>query len=197
MHLGLQAQTDPNREAQARRELDYNNQSNDNPRAQLSDRFADNLWYGGGLQLGFNANTFESFFVIGLSPMVGYKIHPNISFGPRVSVNYNNYRVRNTGNQDFSSGYVTWSAGVFGRARIINPIFIHAEYSLENDVIGFLDSEPVRRTRSVPYLGAGYSQQNFGGASSEFLVLFRLISTESQLVVESPFVVRAGINFNF
>lgn len=190
----LMAQTE-RRDNEARRDLDY--RTNYRPSQERPERFADNLWFGGGVQLGFQSSTFESFFNVGLSPMVGYKVTNNLSFGPRVSVNYNSYSQRNTGN-DFSRGFFTWAAGMFGRMRVINPFFIHAEYSLESEVIGFIgpDNDPVRRNRGVPYLGAGYSPFNPGGGSSEVVVLFRLSGT-SQLVNEAPFVVRAGLNFNF
>lgn len=188
------AQTNPDREDQARRDLEYGSPGNQAPR---SDRFGDNLWFGGGLQLGFTGGTFQSFFNIGLSPMVGYKLNNTFSVGPRVAFSYNSFKQRNT-TSDFTSNYFTWAAGIFGRARIINPFFAHVEYSLESDVIGFnpTTNDPVRRNRGVPYIGAGYSPFNPGGASSEILVLFRL-NQQAQFIAESPFVIRAGINFNF
>ncbi|NJO87113.1 MAG: hypothetical protein HC821_03620 [Lewinella sp.] len=128
--------------------------------------------------------------------MVGYKITPILSVGPRVSIAYNAYSLRNTGNNDFKSKFWTYSAGLFARARIINPFFAHFEYGLESDVIGFIGEQAIRRTRSVPYIGAGHSPFNPGGISTEVLVLFRL-GQGNQIINEAPFVIRAGINFNF
>jgi hypothetical protein len=189
--LQLAAQTDPDREAEAEADLDY--YSGDKPSQERSDRFSDNLWFGGGIQLGFQANTFNSFFLIGLSPMVGYKLNDRFSVGPRVSLNYNRFTCDQG---DFKTGYLTWEAGIFARAKIINPIFIHAEMSLENRRLITGCNEPLRQTRSVPYLGVGYSPDNGGGGSSELLLLFRL-RRDGQNIIESPYVFRTGFNFNF
>ncbi len=190
--LAATAQNDQPREEAARQDLDYYNRNKPNT---LANRSGSNLWFGGGLQLGFSSSNFQSFFNIGLSPMVGYKVTNQLSFGPRVAVAYNAFKQRNTG-ADFSSNYLTWAVGVFGRMRVFNEFFIHTEYSLESDIIGFIGNEPVRRNRGVPYLGAGYSPFNPGGGSSEILLLFRLASS-SQIIQEAPYVLRAGINFNF
>ncbi|MEL6140192.1 MAG: hypothetical protein AAFQ37_08420 [Bacteroidota bacterium] len=190
--ISLSAQT--RREREASQDLDYY-KGDRNTRAPRGESFGQNLWFGGGLQLGFSSSNFESFFNVGLSPMVGYKITPALSIGPRVALNYNAYRLRNTAD-DFNSNYFTWSAGAFTRLKVIEPFFVQAEYSLESDVIGFIDGDPVRRNRGVPYLGAGYSPWAGGGASSEIVVLFRL-NGDSRLVNEAPFVIRAGFNFNF
>lgn len=192
LSVAASAQTDRQREEAARQDLDYYNR---NKPSRLANRSSSNLWYGGGLQLGFSSTNFQSFFNVGISPMVGYKVTNNLSFGPRVALAYNSFKRRNT-NDDFSSNYLTWAVGVFGRMRVFNEFFIHTEYSLESDIIGFVGNEPVRRNRSVPYLGAGYSPFNPGGGSSEFVVLFRLASS-SQIIREAPYVFRAGINFNF
>lgn len=194
LSLQLSAQTNPEREREAARDLDY--YSGDRPSQQRSDRFSDNLWYGGGVQLGFQANTFNSFFLIGLSPMVGYKVNNFLSVGPRISLNYNRFTCDLGGNDRFKSGYLTWEAGLFARAKIINPIFIHAEMSLENRRLITGCSEPIKQNRSMPYLGIGYSPDNGGGGSTEFLLLFRL-RRDGQNIIESPYVFRTGINFNF
>ncbi len=195
LFVGFQlfGQTDERQEEAARRDLDYYNRAA--PRAANNDRFGASLWYGGGLQLGFSSFNSQSFFNIGLSPMVGYKVTNNISFGPRVAISYNSFRQR-APFTEIKANYITWAAGVFGRVRVINPFFAHVEYSLESDVIGFLGNEPVRRNRGVPYVGAGYSPFNPGGGSSEMLLLFRL-APRSQIVREAPYVIRFGINFNF
>lgn len=192
--LQVSAQTDPEREAEAAKDLDY--YSGDSPRFQRSDRFVDNLWYGGGVQLNFQANTFNSFFLIGLSPMVGYKLNDRFSIGPRISLNYNRFTCDQGAADNFKTGYLTWEAGIFARAKIINPIFIHAEMSLENRRLIVGCSEPLKQNRSVPYLGIGYSPDNGGFGTAELLLLFRL-RNDGQNIIESPYVFRTGFNFNF
>ena len=70
------------------------------------------LWYGGGFNLGFSGNSFQSLFQIGISPMVGYKITEEFSVGPRASVQYNYFRV-NDGGQVLRASPITWAAGAF------------------------------------------------------------------------------------
>lgn len=43
------------------------------------------IWYGGGLNLGFSGQSGLNVLQLGASPMVGYKILPRWSVGPRVS----------------------------------------------------------------------------------------------------------------
>lgn len=175
----------------ARDDLDY--YSEGEKRAPQEERFIDNLWFGGGVQLGYQANNAVSLFTIGLSPMVGYKVTPNVSFGPRISVNYNAFRCEAN---DVKSNYMTWEAGLFGRLKVFNQFFVHGEYSLENRRLIFQCAEPTKQIRSMPYLGVGYTSGFPGGAGSEILLLFRL-RRDGDAIIEPPYVIRAGFNFNF
>ena len=47
--------------------------------------FAHRLWYGGGFNLNFGGNGGSNQLLIGVSPMVGFKINDIFSLGPRVS----------------------------------------------------------------------------------------------------------------
>lgn len=185
----LAAQTEEDR---ARQDLDYYDQedSNGEPRPE---RFVDNLWFGGGLQLGFSASNGVSLFNVGISPMVGYKVTPNVSFGPRLSLNYNAFRCDFN---DIKSNYITWEAGMFGRLKVFNQFFVHGEYSLESRRLIISCDEPLKQVRSMPYLGVGYTSGFGGGPGSEILLLFRL-RRDGQAIIESPYVIRAGFNFNF
>lgn len=183
-------------EDEAREELDY--YRTDREPANFG---AGSLWYGGGFQLGFSSNSFESIFQIGISPMVGYKVTPWFSIGPRASVLYNAYSF-NVGNDRESSNFFTYSGGVFARAKAFQQFFAHAEYNLENDVIGLNPTtfDPIRRTRGVPYIGAGFVQggggfQGGGGVGFEIMILFPLI--EREFINDSPYIIRSGINVNF
>lgn len=157
------------------------------------------LWYGGGFTLGFSANSFQSLFQIGVSPMVGYKITPKFSAGPRASFVYNNLRVQ-SGNQVLSANPISWDAGVFARYKIIPIIFAQIEYQFENDVQGFnivngSDLEPVRIQRSNFLAGLGYSSS--GGSLLGYEILLLYNTTLPSNVIESPFVIRIGFTYNF
>lgn len=160
-------------------------------------RFTDQLWYGGSFVIGFSGGTFESLFQIGLSPMIGYKLTPNFSFGPRISYVYSHYRQRIGGNVE-KYNYGTYALGVFSRYKIVPMVFAHLEYSYQSDVVGFntVDNEPIRRNRGIPYIGLGY--QSGGGykrAGYEILALYNLNAEEN--FIQGPFSFRIGFNYNF
>lgn len=186
-------------EEDAKQDLDYYNSADE----RKSNRFEagslmDQLWFGAGAQLGFSANNFQSTFLVGLSPMVGYKVNNFLSFGPRGSLVYNNFRIDTGGADRLSFNFVTWQAGLFARARIINPIFAHVEYSLVNEAFAFNETtgEVTRRTRAIPFAGGGYSQDAGPGTLGfELLILFRL--SQADQLGDSPFEFRSGLNFNF
>ena len=178
-------------EREAEQDLDY---YSDKQPANFNDgRLGSQIWWGTGAQLGFNSNNFESFFQIGLSPIVGYKINQVLSVGPRGSFAYNSY---NNVNLPERQNFITWSAGAFARAKVFGQFFAHGEYSLLNEVDGFNGDEAIRATRAVPFLGGGISQGGGPGqAGFEILILFRL--TAADRIGDSPFQFRSGLNFNF
>ncbi len=183
-------------EEEARDDLDYYNTENDRVRVQRGDTFGSNLWFGTGAQLGFTGGNGTSFFQIGLSPIVGYKVNNFLSVGPRGSFSFNRYK-EDFGNGVFKRSFVTWSAGAFARAKVIFPFFVHTEYSLLNEVQNFdTNGDPVRRTRAIPFLGGGISQGGGdGGVGYEILLLFRL--SQADQIGDQPFEFRTGLNFNF
>lgn len=184
-------------EEEAKEDLDYYNTDNDRSRFdERGDDFGSNLWYGAGAQLGFSGGNNSSFFQIGLSPIVGYKLNNFLSVGPRGSFAYNSFRfATNVG--DVRENFVTWSAGAFARARVAGQFFAHAEYSLVNERLqNFQTGELEGITRAIPFLGGGISQGGGPGAAGfEILILFRLSGTDR--IGDSPFEFRSGINFNF
>jgi hypothetical protein len=183
-----------NTEEGARDDFDYYSSTNDQD--QRGESFADNLWFGTGAQLAFQGGNNTSFFQIGLSPIVGYKINNFLSVGPRGSFAYNRYK-EDFGNGEFKANFVTWSAGAFARTKIVFPFFAHVEYSLLNEVQNFDgNGDPVRSTRAIPFLGGGISQGGQdGGAGYEILILFRL--SQADRIGDAPFEIRTGLNFNF
>jgi hypothetical protein len=184
-------------EEEARDDLDYYNTENDRVQDQRGDTFGENLWFGTGAQLGFQGGNNTSFFQIGLSPIVGYKLNNFLSVGPRGSFAYNSYK-EDFGNGEFKASFVTWSAGAFARAKIVYPFFAHVEYSLLNEVQNFdANGDAVRSTRTIPFLGGGISQGGGqgGGAGYEILILFRL--SQADRIGDAPFELRTGLNFNF
>lgn len=164
--------------------------------------FAQNLWFGAGGSLGYSGNNFRSIFNIGISPMVGYKVIPNLSIGPRVGVTYLSQRF-NSGNGIFRFNSWNFEYGVFARYRVIPVVFVHVEYGQEN--IGFTDgtikpgsnNELNKFRESIPYtyVGAGYQSEMGGVWGYEFALLFDL--QDDPFDGRPPFFFRGGINYNF
>ena len=187
----LSAQTEEDR---ARDDLDYYKSGD----TREQSRGGGDLWYGAGAQLGFSSNQFNSLFVVGLSPIVGYKLNNFLSVGPRGAFTYNAYREDVGANDRLKINYITWEAGLFARAKVIYPFFAHVEYSLVSEARSFdrVNQTAQRVTRAVPFAGAGISQGGGPGQSGfEILVLIRLASAE--FINDSPVVFRTGINYNF
>lgn len=163
-----------------------------------TETFAQQLWYGGSFNLGFSSNTYSNVFQLGLSPMVGYKITPKFSAGPRVSVNYTNYREQTFGGQVLSKGFANYGIGAFSRFKIIPIIFAHVEYERENYGLIYLDNTNnlavQRQSRNNTFLGLGYTQ-GYSELSYEILLLYNLTLPDN--VLESPFVIRVGFNYRF
>jgi hypothetical protein len=176
------------RQNDARDDLRYNTV---NQRPVVNE--AGELWYGAGAQLGFQGGNNFSYFRVGVSPIVGYKLNNFLSVGPRASLTYNSIRDDFVG---FDENFIDWSVGAFTRAKVFRGIFVQAEYSLLSEVDFFGNGDKNRNIRAVPFLGGGFSQGGGPGMGGfEFGVLFRLIQRER--LNDSPFQIRTGFNYNF
>ncbi len=170
-------------------------------------RLTDHLWYGGGGNLGFSGGNNFNFFTFGLSPMVGYKIIPQVSVGPRLSFNYN--FIKGVGSDGFvhKAQPASYSAGLFTRFKFVRMFFLHAEYEYESrevfyvDGLGYLvlDNEgnilTDRISRENIYAGLGYTNSSDGRWGYEVLLLYNFLTPESSL--ELPFDLRVGLTYNF
>ena len=184
-------------EEEAKEDLNYYNKSD----REYDRRGASPFWYGTSAQLGFAANNFRSDFVIGLVPIVGYKINDFLSVGPRGSIIFNrSVRQQNFGDE-VKFSYFTWSIGAFTRAKIYRGFFAHVEYSLYGEADSYTvnadgDVDVNRITRALPFAGGGISQGGGpGSVGFEILLLFRL--TQADRINDQPFEFRTGINYNF
>lgn len=164
--------------------------------AQESTKFSDKLWYGGGVNLGISGSNGFNTFGLGIAPMVGYKVGGPFSLGPRAALNYTHIRVRLLNNEIATANPLSWSAGVFGRAKIIRTIFAHVEYELEEQAFAVFQGNDIaiqRVQRNNTYIGGGY---NSGGIwASEIMLLYNVTPVVTDL--RSPFVVRFGFTYKF
>ncbi len=166
------------------------------------------LWYGGGFNLGFSGSSGFSAFVLGISPMVGFKAfegNNDFSIGPRLSLEYSYFKGTGNDGQIHSVQPLSYAFGVFTRYKVLGNFFAHVEGEFENRqvvltdfgnrfIIG-VDGEPVteRDPRQNFYLGAGY---NSGGLFAyEILAIYNVTEPDNSLVL--PFDIRFGFTYKF
>lgn len=165
----------------------------DDRQTQPSD-FKSKLWYGGNINLGFQGNNFESLFNIGLAPMVGYKITPEFSIGPRVELIYSYYKVA-AGPSILRYNLYGGGIGPFARYKFFKMLFFHLEYQLEYaqfPSISPLDGSKNSQFFNNTFVGLGY---NAGGG--EILLLYNLSDQQSRNTLGMPISIRFGFTLNF
>jgi hypothetical protein len=157
---------------------------------------ASKIWYGGGLNLGFSGQSGLNVLQIGGSPMVGYKIIPRWSVGPRFSFLASRYSGKAFINKITP---IDWGVGVFTRLKIISAIFAHAEYEIANQAFVLADGLKLytdRLQQNNVYVGGGYSSGQ-GNTRFEVVGLYNLQTPESNLYFISPITFRFGFTVNF
>jgi len=168
-------------------------------RQQTTSELLERLWYGGGLSLGFSQGNGASQFQLGASPMVGYKIAEPWSFGPRVAITYNHYRVRVFSEVE-TANPISWAVGAFMRYKLFPAIFAHTEYEFANEPVFDLTAtnelQVLRRERNNIYFGAGYTTSGGKGTVGYETVLLLNIN-EPDNTVEVPWVLRFAFTYGF
>ncbi len=145
------------------------------------------MYYGGHLNLSFGKYT-----VIGVQPIIGYKITPRLSAGLKIRYDY-------IKDKRYTTPYTTSNYGgsIFARYRVIPAIYLHAEYAYNNYEL-FYSTEGSHR-EWVPYLllGAGYSQRVGANSWLNFQILFDVLQdSDSPYNRWEPFYsVGVGIGF--
>ncbi len=166
--------------------------------------FMQKLWYGGNFGLGFTGGNQSSQFNFGVYPMVGYKIIPWFSVGPRLGFDYNYYKGPGDNGKIASTNIFSFYSGVFARANIYRWIFAQAEYGVTFGKQAFLDGygrlimegDKVKKsqvTQESGLIGLGY---NSGGIiATELMLLYDvLVPTDSY---QNPWNFRFGITYKF
>ena len=175
----------------------YGQRRSSDARSERTSNFSDQLWYGGGVNLGFSSGGSVSLFQFGLSPMVGYKFTDFLSAGPRAALQYNFFKARVGNGQIDKVQPLSYAFGVFTRARVTFNLFAQVEYEFENEAfvgVGFDQLEVFRRENNNFYIGGGWNNGD-GLVGYEVVILFNL--NEPANSVDVPFVIRAGITYNF
>jgi hypothetical protein len=118
------------------------------PPAESRSDFKDNLYYGGYINLSFGSYT-----VIGVEPLVGYRLTRELSVGAKVRYNYikdDRYSTSQTTS--------TYGGSVFGRYLITPNIYAQAEAASYNYERFFIGGGSERDWVPFLLLGGGYIQ---------------------------------------
>ncbi len=173
--------------------------------------FKHRLWYGGGFNLGFSGNNVYSQFNFGITPMIGYKVLPALSFGPRIGFDYSYIKGEtdngNTLTGRKSANLTTYSIGVFGRLKFLKFFLLHSELNYQSIEQAFVtpsgnlaydsNADKVltsRAERENYLLGGGYNSGD-GLFGYEILFLYNFsVPTSSP---ELPYELRFGFTYKF
>ena len=127
------------------------------------------MYFGGYANFSFGKYT-----VIGVEPMVGYKLTPKFSLGAKISYEY-------IKDKRYSSTYETsnYGASVFSRFRLTQRIYTHVEFSGMNYKL--FDSNGESNRKWVPFLfvGGGFSQPITKNTWFTAEVLFDVLQNEN------------------
>lgn len=165
--------------------------------------FKQRLWYGGGFNVGFaggnfNGNGATSSFILGVSPMVGYKVTDWFSIGPRVEANWVTQRFQLARDVVGKFNTVDFAVGPFARIKPLPNFFGQAEFQYVNVGVP-VGVKPNNRTINERqsgerfYVGAGYSSG--GVVSTEIMILYDVLDQRN--TTDLPIDFRFGFTWNF
>jgi len=150
--------------------------------------FRDKLFFGGNLGL-----TFGSYTYINISPIVGYRIHPNFSAG--IGGIYEYVKDNRFTNQTYET--TLFGGKIFAQSVVFDYVILYAEdniLSLERRYYDVVHNYPEdgRFILNVPWVGGGLYQKT-GRGGMYFMILFNLAQSANSPY--SDYEYRIGINF--
>ena len=175
-----------NFDAEAQRDRNKNNRNNTEDYFDESGVGSFRFWYGGGIGLNFGSGLNSSQFNFSISPIVGYKVTPEFSIGPRVELSYSHIRV-GAGNNVERFNFLDYGVGAFSRYKLFPQFFAHAEYQIESR--RFTDG--TRDSRNNFFLGGGYTSG--GQIGYEVSILWNFLEETADL----PLDYRITFTYNF
>ena len=136
---------------------------------QASQAWKDKIYFGGYVNFSLGSYT-----MIGIEPMVGYKILPFLSLGLKLRYDY-------ISDKRYTEEYNTSNYGgsLFMRLTSKRRIYLHAEYAGYNYELFDESGELGREWIPYLFLGGGYSQPLGGRTSLNAQVLFDVLQDDS------------------
>ena len=151
------------------------------------------LWYGGGVGLNFGGGGNSSQFNFSISPMVGYKVTPEFSVGPRAELDYVHIRFATSNTTSDKYNILNYAIGGFARYKVFNAIFLHTEYQIESRASPIGNGETVRGSRDNFFVGGGYGSGG-GLIGYEISILYNVLEDGT---VDIPLDYRIAFTYNF
>ncbi len=136
---------------------------------QASQAWKDKIYFGGYVNFSLGSYT-----MVGVEPMVGYKVLPFLSLGFKVRYEYISDK-RYTEEYNTSS----YGASLFTRLTFKRRIYLHAEYAGYNYELYDESGESVREWVPFLFLGGGFNQPLGGRTSLNAQVLFDVLQDDS------------------
>lgn len=130
---------------------------------------SDKVYYGGTIGLSFGSYT-----MVAIRPLVAYKFTPQLSGGLKLSYEY-------IEDKRYSTNYNTSNYGgsVFSRYRIVQPVYLHAEYAAMNYELYNALGDSQREWVPFLFLGGGYSQHLGGNSWLNAQILFDVLQNSN------------------
>jgi len=160
------------------------------PKAEKPEKrsLLEKLFIGGSGDLGFQSNPYYgSYFNIGASPILGYRLTKNFAIGPGIL-----YQYYNVGGNSFHD----YGAKVFAQYLIYKGILAHAEHEIRNTQYESSNINSNNRyTFRTSLVGGGYRQMANNRFGFDLYLLFPVITSIDNAVNSAP-VFRGGFIYN-
>ena len=159
------------------------------------------LWYGGGINLGFSQGPDLSLFNFVVSPIVGYKVTPELSLGPRIDYDYSYYKYA-IGNTIQKLNTHNFGLGAFARYKFLPMIFAHLEsmyYFYQSPVFNTSTATIYKIKETLPKSSVGLGYQSSAGLWGYEISLLYIFSNREyyKKSADLPIELRIGFNYNF
>ncbi len=155
--------------------------------AKETSTIKDKIYYGGSVGMSFGSYT-----MFGVYPMVGYKLTPKLSAG--VTFNYQ-WIQDNRGSTTYESS--NYGGSIFSRFRIVQPIYLHAEYASQSYEMFSLEGESERQWVPFFLVGGGFSKAVGRNTWLNAQVLFDVLQDDNSPYREWEPFYSVGIGVGF
>lgn len=148
---------------------------------------SDKLYFGGYVNMSFGSYT-----MIGIEPMVGYKLIPRLSVGAKIRYEY-------VQDKRYDEAYTSsnYGASIFTRLVLFRGLYAHLEYAGYNYKLYAEDGESDREWVPFLLLGGGYNLRVGKRTSVNAQVLFDVLQSDKSPYGswEPFFSVGVGVGF--